>query len=564
MDAFSRYKHNHMLRLITLLVILLSVIQGAYANKNSTPVQVVQGQVTDAESQQGLPGVVVMLSSDKAKHTITDSAGHFYLEQVPVGRQTFEAFMPGYKPGIVPEVLISAGKSAQLQIALVEKAEQLQDVSVTAKRNNIRGENEFAGASSRGFRTDEMKRYAASIGDPARMAANLPGVAGSSEMSNGIVVRGNSPKGVLYRLEGIDIPNPNHYGKLGGSGGAISMLNANAIGHSDFYTAAFPAEIGNATSGVFDLRLRNGNAVRPEHSFQIGTTGAELSTEGPLRIGNNASYMFSYRYSNPALLTRFLDLKGIVPSYQDLSFKLNIPSAAGTFTFFGIGGANNADKHPGKDSTRWNEENPNFLMHGKGSMGIAGISHQMYLKHQDYLKTTVSFSRENNMEQVDTLDPSRDYAAVAARNSRLENQNLQLNFVYHRKLDAANTIRTGFNIRHTGFLISEQRPSSEGNIETVLDERGSTQFINAFVQWKNRISDKLTLISGVHTSVFVMNGRYSVEPRISAIYQHRKHSFTMAAGLHSKPEHLSTHLLKKQPFWFGYIRPNWNLDLVRS
>ena len=113
------------------------------------------------------------------------------------------------------------------------------------------------------------------------MAANYAGVSGTNDSRNDIIIRGNSPIGILWRLNGIDIPNPNHFGNAGTTGGPISILNNNTLGNSDFITGAFAADYGNATSGVFDLKMREGNNEKKEFTAQIGFNGFELGAEGP-------------------------------------------------------------------------------------------------------------------------------------------------------------------------------------------------------------------------------------------------------------------------------------------
>ena len=187
---------------------------------------------------------------------------------------------------------------------MIESLHKLDEVTIKASSNRTRPLNEFASISARSFSVEETRRYAASVADPARMVMNFPGVTNSGD-DNSIVVRGNSPKGVLWRLEGIEIPNPNHFSALGSSGGSISMLNANVLGNSDFYTGAFVPEIGNALSGAFDLNFRNGNTERYEHTVQVGVLGVELATEGPFKKGGKASYLVKLPLFNLCIARKF-------------------------------------------------------------------------------------------------------------------------------------------------------------------------------------------------------------------------------------------------------------------
>jgi hypothetical protein len=554
-----------MYRLLFVLFFLVFACS-AGAKNNNAPVQTVRGQVTDMDSRQGMPGVIVILSSDNQKNTVTDSNGHFFLEHIPVGRQSFQFLLQGYEVRTVPEVMVTSGKMTEVNVALKEQLQQLKEVNVSSKRTHIRAVNEFASVSSRTFNMEETKRYAAAVSDPARMAANFAGVSGSSDVSNGIVVRGNSPKSVSWRLEGVEIPNPNHYSKLGGSAGAISMLNVNSLGTSDFYTGAFPAEIGNALSGAFDLQLRKGNTAVQEHSVQVGTMGVEFSTEGGFSKGRKGSYLVNYRYSNPALLSRFLDLKGIVPTYQDLSFKLHFPTRnLGTFSVFGLGGINTARKNPPADSSRWNEEEPNFILKNKGFTGVAGVSHEYYPNDRSWLKTTVAVAYEALSQKLDTLDPGREYKKVALRQSEAGNASLTFSVQYNNKMDAANTLRMGITVQQLAYSMSEQGFSDRDNgWKTFLGEHDKTSMVQSFMQWKRRVNNSLTLIGGLHFSYLQLNGKYSAEPRLAANWQVKKHAISLAAGLHSKPEHLSTYLLKKIKFESLEFHPNKSLEIPKA
>jgi len=148
----------------------------------------------------------------------------------------------------------------------------------------------------------------------------------AKDQRNDIIIRGNSPSGLLWRLEDTDIPNPNHFAEGGTTGGPVGMLNNNLLVNSDFFTSAFPAEYGNALSGVFDLKMRNGNTDRHEFLFQSGFNGFELGAEGPFNKKHQSSYLANYRYSTLQLVDNIIDFgTSGVPKYQDFSYKLNFP-----------------------------------------------------------------------------------------------------------------------------------------------------------------------------------------------------------------------------------------------
>jgi hypothetical protein len=392
------------------LLIVFHLILWFPAQAQQSLTQTVYGTVTDAESKKPLTGVPVINIANNQLNALSDENGHYSIPNVPVGRQSFRFSYIGYEPVSVNEVLVNSGKQFQLNISLEEETRQLNEVQITAAKDRSRAQNDFASLSSRTFSVEETKRYAASVADPARMAMNFAGVSNNGDLENQIVVRGNSPKGILWRLEGIEIPNPNHFSELGNSGGAISMLNANTLGPTDFYTGAFPAEMGNALSGVFDLSFRNGNNERAEHTFQVGTLGTEIATEGPFKKGGQASYLIDYRYSTLALIQDYLNLQGLIPDYQDLTFKMHLPTKkAGVFSIFGLGGYNRAYSAPPKDSSRWSDDTPNLQLDQKSFMGIGGISHQYFTSTDAYIKTVISYSYDEAEKDSDTLSVTEGY-----------------------------------------------------------------------------------------------------------------------------------------------------------
>lgn len=551
------------LYILILFIILTPVLSVAQTN---ALLQSVRGQVVDAESKKPIEGVVILLLSDKQKNAMTDSNGYYVLQNVPVGRQSFQFMMTGYETRTASEVLVTSGKELELNISLTENYTNLKEVSVSANKDRSKAQNEFATVSARSFSVEETKRFAASVSDPARMAQNFMGVSNNDDMENGIVVRGNSPKGVLWRLEGIEVPNPNHFASLSTSGGAVSMLSASMLGTSDFYTGAFPAEIGNALSGAFDLQFRNGNTERAEHSFQLGTLGVEAATEGPFKKGGKASYLVNYRYSTLTLLKDYFDLGGVLPTYQDGSFKLNFPTKkAGTFSAFGLWGYNVATKDPVQDSTEWTDDNPNFKLRGYGTLAVGGIAHQYFLNKHAYIKTIVSASYDDAKTDVDTLNPSANYTEIPTQKSIASNTALRATVMYNNKLNSRNTIRMGVVAQMLSFDIDDNLFDQGAKVwKTLIKSSGSTQYYQAYAQWKNRVSQHLTATGGVHASYYALNNRYSIEPRASLSYNAGKNTVTLAAGMHSKPDHISTYLYSNATQGTAIAYPNKSLDLLRA
>ena len=324
-------------KLAIVIVALLTVINSANAQNNK---QKIRGVITDKLSQTTLPGAAVQLINGAYKKgTTSDSKGNFTLSDLSPDRYELKISYLGYKDVLVPNVVVTSGKETILDIAIEENVTDLNEVVVTAsgKEKTI---NNLIPVSARTFSTEEVNRYAGGRSDPARLVANFAGVSAPDDSRNDIVIRGNSPVGVLWRINGMNVTNPNHFASVGTTGGAVSALNTNLLKSSDFLTSAFPAEYGNATAGVFDLGLRNGNSQKRETTLQAGLiTGLEATTEGPINKEKGSSYLVGYRYA----LAGVAQAVGVdigttaLPSYQDLSFNVNSGNTKlGRFTLFGI------------------------------------------------------------------------------------------------------------------------------------------------------------------------------------------------------------------------------------
>lgn len=551
-----------------ILFALLFLAEKTHAQQKSTSLtQKIRGKIIDASSNEPLAGVIVFVAGNDQLNASTDANGYYVIENVPVGRQTLQYSYTGYEAQTASQVVVISGKELELNISLKENLNKLNEVVVSGNKDRVKPLNEMATLSARSFSVEETRRYAAAFADPARMVMNFPGVSNGGDQSNGIVVRGNAPTGVLWRLEGVEIPNPNHFGGLGATGGAISMLNANVLGTSDFYTGAFPAEIGNALSGAFDLNFRNGNSERREHTLQVGAIGLEGSTEGYFKKGNKASYLVNYRYSTLALLGTFLDIGGATPAYQDASFKLYFPTNKfGTFSIFGLGGVNTVSRDTEKDSTVWNSEDDfNLNFKNKAQMGVAGISHQYPITKNAYLKTILSASYDKATELTDTLNPHNDYKPVHIGNSSFANTAYRLSVLYNHKLNRRHTIRTGVIAQNLSYDMEHNYFDNDKNVwKNVLSGSGQTQFYQAYAQWRARVTERLTTNIGVHGSLLALNNTYNIEPRAAISYELNKHNFSFATGLHSKPQHLATYLYQVNGQNTAANYPNKDLEMQKA
>jgi len=564
-----------MKKMIETLLLLGFLMAGSCLNAQE-PTQTIRGTVTDKETAAPLIGAeIVVLNADPIVGDVTDPDGHFKLEKIPVGRHNLQVTYLGYEPLTLPNLLVTAGKELVLNLQLVESAVQLQVATVVAKHDKTEALNEMATVSARSFSVEETSRYAGSFYDPARMATNYAGVSvgSSDDLSNEIVVRGNSPSGILWRLEGIEIPNPNHFGAIGGSGGGISMLSSSTLSNSDFYTGAFPSEFGSALSGVFDLNMRNGNNEQREYALMLGALGLEGAAEGPFKKGGKGSYLINYRYATLGLLDAVgIKIAGdVTPKYSDVSFKLNMPTErAGTFALFGLAGQNSVQFYPKKDSTSWTGEFGEWGFKESASTATVGLSHRLLLSGKSYLRTVAMVSRETDGGDQYWLDPEDGYKKHDDGGYNTTNYTARLSTTYNHKFNAHNTLRAGaiYSFSKFKFVYDDDDNFTEDKGDEVIrffDNHGEGGFLQAFGQWKHRFDDRWTLNTGLHYSLFLLNKKMAIEPRAALDFRlNDRQSFSAAVGLHSKREHLAAYVLDGQLLDGTDRHGNLDLDLTKA
>lgn len=526
------------------LFLLLGLQLQGFAQKHS---QTIRGKIIDQESQAPIIGAtVIIVGTDPLLGASSGLDGAFEIKEVPVGRHTIRISSIGYEEAAIPELLLGSGKEVVLTIRLQESFTQLQEIVVTSEPEKGRPINEMATVSARSFSVEETQRYAASMNDPARMVLSFAGVSSSDDGSNEIVVRGNSPRGVLWRIEGIEVPNPNHFGLEGAAGGGISMLSANMMDASDFYTGAFPAEYGNAYSGVFDINFRKGNNQKREYAAQIGLMGVDFAAEGPFSKDYKGSYLVNYRYSTLGILSKLgLDVFGsAIPIFQDLSYKIHLPTKnKGVFNIWGIGGLSGQD---------YSEEGESYDF--GYNMGVTGLSHRILLSENTYMETTLTASRSLNTDET----------TIPAEQIQFQNQfektTLRASWLLNRKLNTKNTLRAGIITSLEQFDLLQQYSDADTSA-TQIDASGETQLYQAFGQWKSRLTESLTLNAGLHSMYLALNQNYSLEPRLGLRWTiSPKQTLNAGFGVHSKMEPLSIYFSRHK----DQNLPNKNLEFMRA
>lgn len=531
------------------------------------PTQSIHGTVTDKESESPLPGVTVMvLNTDTLLGASTDANGNYVLHHVPIGRVSLQFSFMGYKPVILNNIVLDAGKEGIANASLEQSVDTLKEVVVHGGKNKHRALNEMATVSARQFSPDDANRYAGSLGDPSRMATNFAGVGVADDTRNDIVIRGNSPLGLLWRLDGVNIPNPNHFGTLGSTGGPVSILNNNLLDNSDFMTGAFPAEYGNALAGVFDLKMRNGNNERSEYTGQAGFNGFEGEAEGPFSKNSQASYIVDYRYST---LTLF-HLLGInygyaaVPQYQDLSFKVNVPTKkAGCFTLFGIGGPSYIAilaKDLSKDSYSLSPFNEDTYF--GSTMGAVGLSHKYFFSEKSSQNISFAVSGLRNVVKIDTNNGTSTQVTFG---QKATDMTYSFSYTFNTKLNAKNTLRAGLmaDVYHSNYADSALQGSGSYLFGTKYN--GTSPLLQAYTEWKHRFTDNFEMNAGVHYQQFMLNNSTAAEPRLGFKWNITdKQDIGIAAGMHSELQPMSVYYYATQLNNGSYITTNKELGFSRS
>ncbi|MGB3777301.1 MAG: TonB-dependent receptor [Tunicatimonas sp.] len=555
--------------LLSLFISLLTLTQALAQPRTQT----VRGRIVDTQSEFPLAGVnVVVLDSDPLIGTATDLEGYFRLTDVPVGRQTLQVSFIGYGERTIPNVMVTTGKEVILNLSLEENVMMADEVVVTADAEKVATNNELTTVSARSFNLEETGRYAGSLNDPARMAANFAGVASNNDDRNDIVIRGNSPSGVLWRLDGINIPNPSHFGSVGASGGPVSMLNYNVLDKSDFLTGAFPAEYGNATAGVFDLQLRNGNSEKREYLGQIGFNGVEAGIEGPFSKKSRASYIVNYRYSTFGLLSN-LGIDGgtgsAVPQYQDLTFKVNVPTEkAGRFTLFGIGGTSSIEFLGSEENVEelngnlFSDENQD--LYPEFSTGIVGLSHLYYFNSTTHYKLSLAASRQTDSFRIDSVDTENRNVIIPNQDGSIANNKYSAHLMANKKFNARNTISVGTILDLYDFDIQNRR-LVPGDERVFRDIVGQSLLTQVYAQWQHRFNDRLTLNTGLNYQHFEVSDSRSLGPRAGLSYElNDRQTIGLGYGFHSQIQPVEVYFTQSELADGSTVLSNQNLDFVNS
>jgi hypothetical protein len=527
--------------------------------------QTVKGVVIDEQSGNVLDNVTVVLEGKSSIASITDSLGNFKLQNVPVGRQTFRASFVGYEPAVIQNIEVTSSKEVVLEIKLKEQIRKLEEVIVNAGKQKDGPLNDAALVSARQLSVDEAFRYSGTRNDPSRMAQNFAGVSGTNDARNDIIIRGNSPSGVLWRMDGIDIPNPNHYSTLGSTGGPVTILNTNTLKNSDFLTSAFPAQYGNALAGVFDLRMRNGNNEKYEFLGQMGFNGFEAAAEGPLNKRTKASFLVDYRYSMVAAIQALglsVGTGSSTPYYQDATFKINLPTAkAGTFNLFGLGGESHI-RFPAEEDDNLYASNDGTLRDRKfkSLTGVTGFSHTYFFDPKTSGKLILAVSGYDSKYKEVIVEENKP--GKTAYDNKFRHIKYSAGYTFNKKINPKNQLTIGIVADMNKLTLNQKYiPDGDSLLRDLITTKETTVLLRAFSNLGHRFTDKLSTNIGVYFQTFNLNNTWVIEPRWNIKYQLKPNqSVSFGAGMHSQMQPIGVYFYRTS----GGELTNKDLGFVKS
>lgn len=550
--------------IFTLIFVGFYLIYTNNAIAQTKLLQNLSGSVIDRSVKTPLKGASIELLTNPNFTTASDNSGNFKFDAVPIGKHTLRISYIGYKTVTLSNLSIESGKQFSITVEMEEEVTSDKEIIIKSRTNKSKALNDLAVVSARMFSVEETRHFAAGLNDPSRIATAFAGVTNNSD-GNGLVIRGNSPRGLLWRLEGVDVPNPNHFARVGTSGGAISILSAQLLANSDFMTGAFPAEYGNAMAGVFDIHLRKGNKNKREHTFSINTIGIDVAEEGYFKKGYGGSYLVNYRYAFLTFMQNIgFDISQAPTSFQDLSFNVHLPTKKnGDFTIFGFGGISQQKATPVSDSITWtNSPNSRRGSLDASNTGAIGVTHSYVLGKKTFIKSIISLNGYNYREE-DTRYDKINGPLVFGRKNKFDETNLVTSLVITHKFNPQFLVKAGIYSSAKGFDLI-QRETVSNILTDKIRSNGDTRLTNFFTQWKWNPNNKLNFQLGFHGQYFALNHTSILEPRIGMVYKMPyNQSLSLGYGIHGQIQPIGYYFARIK-VGNDTLQPNMGLDFSKA
>lgn len=520
------------------LVILLILLARVSDAQEIT--QTISGHIQDAVTGSGLANASISAyhNDNLVAGTSSDSQGNFVLTVSP-GRYRLVISFTGYKSD-EQELLVIAGKPSQVDVALVESSVVLSEVVVATPALTEPGLTTLS--------IEKTLRVPANFFDPVRMLVSYPGVVTANDQANSIVVKGYSPNALLWRLQGLDIVNPNHLANAGtlsdkpvANGGGVNILSAQLLDKTNFYSGYLPTGYGNALAGVMDMSLRAGATNKVQYTAQASLIGLDVAAEGPLQKNSRSSFLVNYRYSTVGLLSKMgLDFGDEAINFQDLSFNLNFPmKKGGNLSAFGFAGGS-TNRFDAKPQAEWEEEKDRYTIDYDGQVFGLGIVNQF---KPGWASVSIGASVSGQSQQRQSQGTDVPYVAIYSEyyeSARL----LASTFLKAvRKVNDHASVEAGITVNYvdheldvsteTPLYIDAFYPNVAGTVNGLLAQ--------PYVNWMQRIGS-FHLNAGLRYVNFSYNNSANWEPRISVGKSFQNHLITLAYTATSQWQQTQTYL----------------------
>jgi hypothetical protein len=565
--------------------LMIAVFTSLAFSQNLT--QVVRGSIVDADSKLPLAGATLLIpGTNPLVGTATDKEGIFRFENIPIGRIKLQLSYMGYETKTISDIVVNSGKEVVLDLAMQESVTKIDEVVVKAYKKKGEAVNEMSQLSVQSITLEETKRFTGGMDDPARVVSSFAGVASTPGGSSDIIVRGNSPKYMQWRLDGAEISSPYHMDDQNASFGALTALNNNLLATSDFYTGAFSSEYGDVISSVYDVKLRSGNNEKFEATGGLGFMGTELTLEGPFKKGYAGSYLFNYRYSTISLIKDLglVDVPGGV-NYQDATFKVVLPTKnTGTFSFYGLGGLSGVSMEnmdisgldtPGRTKTNALTSSDYYKSNYLANLGM---NHTLSINNKSFVKTSLNYSGtglNDDIYETDTIkiyNPGgellEDYISPRTHmiQSRIVNSAIRGAITYNNKIDTKNKIQAGTKYTLYNYDYNQNMYSNEeASFLNINDFKINVSTINNFISWKHSINENINIVAGIHNMNVLSINKSTLEPRLSINWKiSNTNSVHAGYGMHSTTEKIQNYYTKISQGDGSFIQPNKNLGLLKA
>lgn len=506
--------------------------------------QSLTGQVRDADNGLAIGGATVTVYFEPTgkknaqgpfeRSSNSDGLGHFSIENLVPGYYRVVINAPDYESRTLVEVDVAAGKVQHLQIALQHSAIALPVLTVNADPGSGRRQQVI---SEIPLTREQTMRFPATFFDPARLAMAYPGVANNDDQANGLIVRGNNPGSLRWKLEGVDIVNPNHQPNAGtfsdrpvAAAGGVLLFSAQMLDNSALLTGSYPAGYGDATGGIMDIYLRRGHTEKPEFTVQLGLIGLDVAAEGPLSKQKNSSYIANYRYSTVGFLNKLgVSFGNEQIDFQDFSFKLSRTGRqGGEWSLFGVGGIGQNLFKPQADSADILTYKDFFNIDFDTKTGILGLNYHGLIGPQTRLRWTTIWSGQRNHREASGL-------GLLDIDEQTETRLGTSLTVFHR-INSFNRLTAGVlgqRATYSGMATATGRLRYQGELQMfTLQPWANWEWRSAGERWEANL--------GVHSNlVYYTDGigtvKPSVEPRAALTWRpDARQRITLAYGYHSQ------------------------------